>query len=450
MRTSLPALSLLAVAGIALACPMHFDDYAHDHGPASEMQVLGAAGQPGAPIDWRAGEEGVLTDHVMLTDPERFSRAGEAYFNHDLTWIIFQATERATEGEEQSPHYEMYVARLIKDDAGTITGTEEPIQVSPTGSANTCGFFDPVTPGRIILGSTRVPPSGDETAGYQRGESRYAWSFPIEMEVCQTVVKEVFLDEARADMEAALGMNIGPDTISINTNGMSPSDTLRPLFERPGGYDAECAFSPDGRHIVFSAIDPETGDADLRVFDHVTRTDVPVVTIDGYDGGPFFSPCGTRICYRSDRVGNDLLQIYVADLEFDDNGTVVGVSAEYQLTNNEHVNWAPYWHPSGEHLVYASSEFAHWNYEVFSVPVPPKGSVGAVGGNTLPREANAPGGVFAEATRRVTIAAGFDGLPVFSDDGTYMMWTSQRGPKVEGEERPSSQVWVARPINTAP
>ena len=45
---------------------------------------------------------------------------------------------------------------------------------------------------------------------------------------------------------------------------------------------------------------------------------------------------------------------------------------------------------------------------------------------------------------------GFDGLPVFSDCGTSMIWTSQRGPKVEGEERPSSQVWVARVVDTAP
>ena len=35
-------------------------------------------------------------------------------------------------------------------------------------------------------------------------------------------------------------------------------------------------------------------------------TDAP-----GYDGGPFFSPDGKRIIYRSDRKENDLLQIFV-------------------------------------------------------------------------------------------------------------------------------------------
>jgi hypothetical protein len=47
-------------------------------------------------------------------------------------------------------------------------------------------------------------------------------------------------------------------------------------------------------------------------------------------------------------------------------------------------------------------------------------------------------------TARVTNAAGADVLPAFSRDGRWMMWTGQRGPMVEGETRPSSQVWVAR------
>jgi hypothetical protein len=44
---------------------------------------------------------------------------------------------------------------------------------------------------------------------------------------------------------------------------------------------------------------------------------------------------------------------------------------------------------------------------------------------------------------RLTHADGADVLPVFSHDGTMMMWTSQRGPKVAGEEKASSQLWIA-------
>jgi hypothetical protein len=35
-------------------------------------------------------------------------------------------------------------------------------------------------------------------------------------------------------------------------------------------------------------------------------------------------------------------------------------------------------------------------------------------------------------------------LPVFNHDGSLMMWTAQRGPLAPGENRPSSQLWVAR------
>jgi hypothetical protein len=44
---------------------------------------------------------------------------------------------------------------------------------------------------------------------------------------------------------------------------------------------------------------------------------------------------------------------------------------------------------------------------------------------------------------RLTFAPGADVLPAFNADGTRMIWTSQRGPKLEGQERPTSQVWIA-------
>jgi hypothetical protein len=143
----------------------------------------------------------------------------------------------------------------------------------------------------------------------------------------------------------------------------------------------------------------------------------------GYDGGPFFSQDGERLCYRSDRRGNDLLQIFVAELAFDRSGNILGVEREFQLTDNLHVNWAPFWHPSGKHLVYASSEIGHDNYEVFLIDANP----GIDGGPTR----------YGTRRWRVTYAPKFDGLPVFNADGTKLMWTSQRS--ADG----SSQVWLA-------
>lgn len=394
---------------------------AHTRAIASLALLLcaGAATAQDHDADWRRSEAPLLTDHVQLTFPDQFAKAGEAYFDPSTRWIIFQAVERPADGEEPSPHYTMYVARLEKDARGTITGIDEPEQVSAPNSANTCGFFDPTSPHSIIFGSTITEPKAPDKAGYQRGTSKYVWAFPTEMEVCRRAVPSIAKE---------LGLKV-----------LIPVDATiaKPVFERPGGYDAECGYSPDARFIVFASIDPETADSDLWVWDAHTNTQTPLVAEEGYDGGPFFSPDGKRICYRSDRRGNDLLQLFVADLAFDDSGAITGIKAEHQLTDDTNVNWAPFWHPSGDFLVFATSRMGHHNYEVFSIDVPPNG---------------APGGraVDNRASKRVTHASGFDGLPVFSNDGQWMMWTSQRGEKLPDEHRPSSQIWVARVVSTQP
>src|SRR5207249_2487665 len=85
----------------------------------------------------------------------------------------------------------------------------------------------------------------------------------------------------------------------------------------------------------------------------------------GYDGGPFFSPDGKRLVYRSDRAGNDLLQIYVANIVRDRAGRIIGLRNERQLTRDQNVNWGPYWHPDGKHVIYATSAHGHQNYELY-------------------------------------------------------------------------------------
>lgn len=343
----------------------------------------------------------LLRDPVPLTSPDAFLRAGEAYFDHHTPprRIVFQATPRPPEGGEPSPHYSMYVADLVYDGSSAqarITGIEHTTMISPPGSASTCGWFHPDN-STVLFASTLVPPSAPERPGYQRGTSRYTWQFPSEMDL---VTVEL------------------PDDLSAGI----PAPTV--LLERPG-YDAECSFSPDGRHVLFaSVVDEPTRDLDLFVHDTGTGKTTRIVEAPGYDGGPFFSPDGRSICYRSDREGNNLLQVFTAGLVFDDTGSITGITEETQHTNNEHVNWAPYFYPSGGFLVYTTSRVSHRNYEVFAYPI-----------NTPVRSDTRP--------TRITVADGFDGLPVFSDDGAYMMWTSQR-------ETPSgisgtSQVWVAHP-----
>ncbi len=407
--------STVGLRGLVLLCTLAGACSAQPAAP-------GAAPTPPEPLDWKSLEARLLSRHVQVTSRQKFIKAGEQYFNADASWIIFQAIA-VPESKDQPPaqFYSMYVARLVRDSGGHITGTEEPQCVSPPGSANTCGWFHPTEPARILYGSTIGAPTEHEKSGFQVGTNKYRWAFPAEMDVVTQTVRPIVLSLGQARQSQC-----GTDFVAT------------PLFHREG-YDAECSFDKSGRFVLYANVDQSKttpdghADADIYVYDTKTHRQHPIVVAPGYDGGPFFSPDGKSICYRSDRKANDLLQLYISDLKFEkaDDGAMVpvGISREYQVTDNDSVNWAPFWHPSGSFLIYGTSQMGHSNYEVFAVEID--------------RSKLADGKAKELRRRRVTFADGADVLPTFSPDGKLMMWTSQRGTKIDGEERPSSQVWIA-------
>lgn len=315
-----------------------------------------------------------------------FSAAGEGYFSPDMRWIIFQAI---AEGEK---HYQMYLARLEgRERESTSPRISQPIRISPERSRNTCGYFS--SDGKtLIFASTAGKEKEEEpTAGYQRQGRDYRWSFPAGMEIF------------RVDgWEGAVA-------------GVSPGGMID-LAQRPitnnEAYDAEGAYSPDGKFLIFTS--NRDGDLDVYVSHPDGTHAVRLTHSKGYDGGPFFSPDGKRVVYRSDRAGNDLLQIFVADLMFDSAGEITGIANERPLTHDQNVNWGPYWHPDGKHLIYATSLHGHQNYELY-----------------LMRDDGS-------RKTRITFSEGFDGLPVFSPDGKWLMWTSKRAADK------TSQLFIAR------
>lgn len=393
-RAAVRAASAAApVVTCAALCALAFAS-----GCTAEARQQGAGPQAGAPAtsaqatsseDWRTAEAPVLRNHVQLTFADRFVKAGESYFSPDDKRIIFQAIEVPKDGSDPGEHYAMFVADLTRDGHGRVTGLANIRRISPPGSANTCGWFHPTDPDVVIFGSTITPPSDREAPGYQRGTGRYRWQFPPEMRI-------VKVNLSRAD---------------------GTPESLTTVVGDGNAYVAEGSLSRDGRTLLYTQVDPQT-QGDLWVLDLPTGKTTRIVHAPGYDGGPFFSPDDRSIVYRSDRDENNLLQVYVADLVRDAQGRVTGVVNERPLTANEHVNWCPFFHPDGDHVVYATSQVGHSNYEVFM------------------RSARDP-----STMARITMGSGADVLPVFNQDGTLMMWTAQRGP--EPGPRKSSQIWVA-------
>lgn len=190
----------------------------------------------------------------------------------------------------------------------------------------------------------------------------------------------------------------GMDILRANIDGSDPKQ----VTDTPG-YDAECAYSPDGKFIVFAS--DRNGNPDLYIMQSDGKIVRRLTDKPGYDGGPFFSPDGKRVIFRADRNQDDHLQLFVINAD--------GTGERQLTTHSDIVNWAPYWLPDGKSVVFTTSIHGHRNYEVYWLNIE------------------------TGAQRRITYSPRFDGLPVISPDGKKMMWTSQRGPDE------SSQIFIA-------
>ena len=314
-----------------------------------------------------AGEARFLSNIRQLTFQGR--RSGEAYFSPDGKALILQS-----EREPDNPFYQIYILDLESGDSH---------RVSPGTGKTTCAFFRPRSD-QVLFASTHLDP---EAKAKQRAEfdlraagkeRRYSWDYDEQF--------DIFV--ARRD-------------------GSQPR-RLTSAY----GYDAEAAYSPDGRKIVLTSLRDAYPPAKLSPEDRQRLGTDPsyfgeiylmnadgsgqkrLTFTPGYDGGPFFSPDGKRIIWRRFDTNGANADIYTMKL----NG-----SDARRLTDFGCMSWAPYYHPSGKSIVFTANKLGFANFELFIVD--------AVG----ERE-----------PVRATFTDGFDGLPVFSPDGKYLMWSSKR------------------------
>ena len=294
-------------------------------------------------------------------------RAGEGYFGPSGKLMVLQS-----EREPDNPFYQIY---LIDFETGDVE------RISPGYGKTTCSWIHPNRQ-QVLFASTHGDPEArkkqkEELAFRASGkERRYSWDY----------------DEA---FELYLY-----DRKSKNYNQLTNAI----------GYDAEGAISPDGNWIVFSsnrlAYSHPLSDVDRKIFenDKAFMMDIYRMRTDGtnlqqltdsrgYDGGPFFSQDGKKICWR--RFSEDGATAEIFTMNSDG-------SNQTQITEMGAMSWAPFFHPSGEYLIYATNIHGFGNFELYLVS--------ANGGPPV----------------RVTQTDRFDGLPAFSPDGKTLAWTSQR------------------------
>ncbi len=324
-----------------------------------------------------AKEASLLNNVRQLTFEGR--RAGEGYFSRDGGKLVFQS-----EREKGNPFFQIYLMDLE-------TGDVE--RVSPGSGKTTCAWIHP-TGEKVLFASThddkQARQKQDEEIKLRESghERRYSWDYDETFDIYQW------------DRDTREYTNL------TNTRG----------------YDAEGSWSPDGRLIAFGsnrrAYTDEMSDEERKMFEHdpsymmdiyimnADGTNVRQLTdVPGYDGGPFFSPDGRRICWRRFSPNGALAEIMTMNVDGSD---------QRQLTRLGAMSWAPYYHPSGEYLIFTTNRHGFANFELYLVDT----------------EAKSP-------PVRVTYTGGFDGLPVFTPDGNRMAWTTNRTPSKQ------SQIFIA-------
>jgi TolB protein len=299
----------------------------------------------------------------------------EAYFSPDGERLIFQRQEDTETGCDQQ-----YI--MNADGSGLR-------RVSNGLGRTTCGYF--YDGGRRILYSStfehspECPPPPDRSQGYVWPLGRF----------------EIY--SAQSD---------GSELHRLTTND---------------AYDAEATVSPDGERVAFTS----TRDGDIELYSmKVDGGDVRRVTNRvGYDGGAFFSPDGSMLVWRAmypetaadtadylrlleqRLVRPSKLELWVARADGSDPRQVTRLGA---------ANFAPYFHPDGRRIIFASNQPnpRSRNFDLYLVNLDGTG------------------------LERVTTSPEFDAFPMFSPDGKRLVFASNRNAAKPGETNIFIADWV--------
>lgn len=293
----------------------------------------------------------------------------EAYWSFDNRQLVFQSDWQQIneQGCDQ-------IFTMNADGSKLENGSNYKL-VSTGKGRTTCSYF--MKDGRIIYASTHAAdPDCPETPMFVNG--KYVWA-----------IYKTF------------------DIYICDADGLNNE-----LLIGGEGYDAEATVSPDGKYIIYTST--RSGDLELWRYEVATKEIIQLTNELGYDGGAFFSYDSKKIVWRASRPegrqANDYimllsqglvepkeLNIFVADIDG---------SNKKQVTNLPGANWAPFFHPDGNKLVFASNHHSQKQggrlFDIFMINIDGTG------------------------LKQITNSGTFDAFPMFSFDGKKIAFASNR------------------------
>ncbi len=362
--------------------------------PSLLLVLLIAACGPTGPVDgYDASADSLRFEgETHLRNIRQLTFGGnnaEAYWSFDDSLLVMQSDWGDINPQGCDQQF------VMRADGRAMADGEQYELVSTGQGRTTCGYFLP--DGRVVYASTHGGnPECPSPASSELG--RYVWSIFPDFDI-------YVAEPDGSHSEVLIG---GP------------------------GYDAEATVSPDGKYIIFTST--RSGDLELYRYDLLTEEIIQLTDELGYDGGAFFSPNSEQIVWRASRPeGEDAvryrqlltqdaiepgaLNLFVADID----GTNV-----VQVTDLPGANWAPFFHPSGESLIFASNHHTMAEggreFDLFMINVDGTGR------------------------SKITNSGTFDAFPMFSFDGSQLVFASNR--RVDRQESRDTNIFVADWVET--
>ncbi|MCP9771017.1 hypothetical protein EGI22_24190 [Lacihabitans sp. LS3-19] len=290
----------------------------------------------------------------------------EAYFSRDSKYVSFQSDYK---------DWGLECDQIFYLDVKKDTKNTKPKMVSTGKGRTTCSFYMPN--GKEIIYASTHENGGDACPMPPDMGKKYLWA------VYETF--DIYVSDLKGKVK-------------------------RRLTDTPG-YDAEATVSPDGKSIVFTST--RNGDLDLYIMD-IDGKNVRQITHElGYDGGAFFSPDSKKLVFRASRFNSEeereeykenLKKNLVAPTNMEIFTCNVDGSDLKQITNLGKANWAPYFTPKGDKIIFASNHHSQrgYDFQLYLINIDGTG------------------------LQQITTESNFNAFPMFSYDGKKLIFSSNR------------------------